>query len=141
MPTTVLPRPQRSSTRERPLVLLVEDNITQLDLYAMVLEEAVDVLAITRGETALVAAREHLPDAIVVDVLLPDLDGLTLAARLRTNELTSGIPIIVLTGDDGAYARASQMRSELTELLMKPCPADRLLAVLRRALPQTSEAR
>lgn len=134
MPLSVQPSPDPTSDRKRPLVLFIEDNITQLDLYTMVLEEAFDVIRATRGESGYREACYRQPDAIVIDVLLPDVDGLTLCARLRKNPVTASIPLIVLTGDDAAYARAQLRRSHLSDVLMKPCPADRLLAVLRATL-------
>ena len=77
---------------------------------------------------------EHCPDAIVMDVLLPDTDGLIVCDRLRAHPETARIPIIVLTGDDRAFARAKVNRSALNALFTKPCSADRLLAVLREAI-------
>ena len=120
--------------RQRALVLFIEDNLTQLDLYAMVLREKCDVVTATRGETGYELASSEHPDAIVLDVLLPDVDGLTLCERLRANPSTASIPVIVLTGDDGAYARAQLVRSELTGVLLKPCPADRLFSAVRQAV-------
>src|ERR1044072_2036038 len=90
----------------RSTVLLIEDNVTQLDLYAIVLERDLNVLTATRGEDGYEIARRHRPDAIVVDVLLPDVDGLNLCERLLANQATASIPLIVLTGDDAAHARA-----------------------------------
>ncbi len=114
-------------------MLLIEDNVTQLDLYALTLESDFAVLTATRGEAGYTAALTHRPDAIVVDVLLPDVDGLGLCVRLRSNASTAGIPIIVLTGDEGSFARAEPMRG-LDAVLRKPCPADVLIGVLRRAM-------
>src|SRR5712691_11148452 len=111
MSETVVPHPP--SQRERSLVLFIEDNLTQLDLYSMVLREQCDVVTATRGEMGYELACSEHPDAIVLDVLLPDVDGLTLCERLRANPSTASIPVIVLTGDDGAYARAQLVRSEL----------------------------
>jgi CheY-like chemotaxis protein len=122
------------SQRQRALVLLIEDNLTQLDLYSMVLREECDVVTATRGEMGYELACTEHPDAIVADVLLPDVSGLALSKRLRANPSTASIPVIVLTGDDVAYARAQLVRSELTGVLLKPCPADQLLSTVRQAV-------
>ena len=134
MPVSLAPDSVGREQRERPLVLLIEDNVTQLDLYTLVLEEAVDVVTATRAESGYEVACTEGPDAIVLDVLLPDGDGLALCARLRANAATRAIPIVVLTADDGAYARAQSVRSELTDVLLKPCSADRLLSAIRSAI-------
>jgi len=122
------------ATPRRPLVLIIEDNVTQLDLYALVLEEQFDVVRATRGETGYALAVAQHPAAVVIDVMLPDVDGLTVCARLRANPATSGIPLIVLTGDDEALARARAMRFRLKDVLTKPCSADRLIGVIRAAV-------
>jgi DNA-binding response OmpR family regulator len=123
--------------RSRPLVLLIEDNLTELELYTMVADEEFSVVTATRGDTGFALALHERPDVIVVDVLLPDVDGLILCEWLRTNAATSSIPVIVMTGDDTAYARATVMRSELTGVLMKPFPADRLLTALANAIDRS----
>lgn len=120
--------------RNRPVVVLIEDNLTQLALYAMTLEDEFDVLKAARGEQGYALTSVHQPAAVVVDVVLPDMDGLTLCERLRANPRTASIPVVVLTGDDDAFARAQGMRVQLHAVLAKPCAADRLLSVLRSAV-------
>jgi CheY-like chemotaxis protein len=123
-----------SPSRKRPVVLLIEDNLTQLDLYAMVLEPDLAVLGATRGEQGFELAVTQQPDVIVVDVVLPDIDGLVIGDRLRADPRTAAIPVIVLTGDDAGFARAKLRGSELTGALLKPCPGDRLLEAIHMAL-------
>ena len=120
--------------RKRPIVLFVEDNQQQLDLYEMVVETDFTVLRATRGHDGFQLACEEMPDAIVMDVKLPDVDGLDVCVGLHANNATANIPILVLTGDDEAFARAVALDSELTGVLMKPCPADRLLSSLHHAI-------
>ena len=118
----------------RPVVLFVDDNLTQLDLYSMVLEDDFDVLTESRGETGFELASTSHPDVIVLDLLLPDANGLDVADRLRANPATASIPIIILTANDAEFARAQTVRPPFSDVLMKPCPADRLHAAIRRAL-------
>lgn len=122
-----------SPTGKRPRVLLIDDNLTQLDLYALALEKDADVVTATRGESGYVVACAERMDAIIVDVLLPDVDGLEICHRLLRNPLTASTPLIVLTGDDAALSRAMSMRS-LDGVLKKPCSADVLLDVVRKAV-------
>jgi len=134
MPLTLVHYPRSTEPRKRAVALMIEDNLTQLDLYTMVLEEKLDVMTATRGEAGYgLACREH-PDVIVLDVLLPDVDGLTVCEWLQSNPVTASIPLIVLTGDDGAYGRAHAEGSRFAAVLTKPCSADRLLAAIRSAL-------
>jgi twitching motility two-component system response regulator PilH len=122
------------SARQRPVILFIEDDLTQLDLYTTMINSEFDVIQATGAKIGYAVACKELPDAIVVDVLLPDGDGLLLCRWLRRNPITAGIPVVVITGDDAAYTRAQAVRSELTGILIKPCSADRLLAALREAI-------
>jgi CheY-like chemotaxis protein len=117
----------------RPRVLFIEDNLTQLDLWTLMLERDFNVLAATRGEEGAALAIQQRPDAVVVDALLPDVNGLEVCARLQADGRTRSIPLVVLTGDDPSFAHAEQLRT-LDAVLRKPCPADVLIAVVRRAI-------
>jgi CheY-like chemotaxis protein len=88
----------------------------------------------SRATIGYALACQEIPDVIVVDVLLPDADGLVLCKQLRANPQIADIPILALTDHDGAYARPQYARSDLIGVLMKPCSADRLLAALREAI-------
>jgi uncharacterized cupin superfamily protein len=85
----------------RPRVLLVDDSVEHRDLYALMLEETATVVTASRGEDALAIARAEPLDAVVVDVLMPGMDGWTVAERLKASPLTSSIPVIMLTSLDG----------------------------------------
>ena len=87
----------------------------------------------TRGLTGFELAVSEQPDVIVLDLRLPGVDGFPVSKKLRSSPSTDSIPIVVLTGDDAAFARA-KTTSEFTAVLMKPCPADRLLDAVHRAL-------
>ena len=119
---------------EKPVVLLIDDNLTQLDLYAMVLQPHFETLIATRAEAGFELAVRARPDVVVVDALLPDGDGIDVSKRLEKNPATARIPVIILTGDDGAYARAQRDRSELTGVLLKPCRGDKLLTAIHAAI-------
>ena len=116
-------------------MLIIEDTLDQLDLYGLVIESELDVLKASRGETGYALACAELPDVILLDVLMPDVSGFTLCQRLRANPLTSSIPVVFITADDGSYTNAGSVTSpSVFAVLKKPCPADRLLLTLRTAI-------
>jgi DNA-binding response OmpR family regulator len=123
-----------SAAADRPRVLFIEDNAQLLDLYSLVLDDEFEVLRATRGEEAYRLACSESVHAVIADILLPDVDGLDVCRRIRANQRTAHVPLIVLTGDDQAHARALLRRAELDGILTKPCSGDRLLSVLRTAL-------
>jgi two-component system response regulator MprA len=83
------------------------------------------------GERALAYAQEHTPDLVVLDVMLPGIDGLEVARRLRSG---SGVPILMLTAREGLDDRIEGLDSGADDYLAKPFALEELLARLRALL-------
>ena len=84
--------------RVRTRVLVVDDESDLLELvHYNLMKTGYDVACVMSGEEALAHVRTSLPDLIVLDVLLPRLDGLEVCKALRRNPTTAGIPIVMLT--------------------------------------------
>jgi len=118
----------------RPSLLLVDDCTAQRDLYEAVLAPDFDVLTAARGEEGLVLATETHPDAIVLDVMMPGMDGWETCAHIKRNAATAHIPVILLTGTEASDLQAHAAEVGASALLMKPCPADYLCEVIRTTL-------
>jgi two-component system cell cycle response regulator DivK len=93
------------------LVLIVDDNARNVKLARDVLEAAgFRTLAASSGGEAISLAGRHLPDVILMDIRLPDVDGIESMRRLRGDPLTRGIPVVALTalapGDPDWFVRA-----------------------------------
>jgi two-component system cell cycle response regulator DivK len=81
-----------------PLVLIVDDNEQNAKLARDVLEAAgMSTLSATTAADGLALAREVLPDIILMDMYLPDLDGAQAARRLKEDARTAGIPVVAVT--------------------------------------------
>jgi two-component system cell cycle response regulator DivK len=79
-------------------ILLVEDNEKNMKLFRDVLRAAgYETLEATTGGQALKLAVEHDPDLVLLDVGLPDIDGVAVLGRLRTEDRTASIPVLALT--------------------------------------------
>jgi len=90
----------------------------------------------SNGEDALRQAANLKPDLIVLDLGMPIMDGWEVTRRLRANPVTSGIPIVALTGHVFPEARKRAKEAGVDEYLTKPClPAD-LAAAVSRHLPR-----
>jgi response regulator RpfG family c-di-GMP phosphodiesterase len=115
---------------------LVDDALDQLDMYAMVLEERYDVIKASRGEAGFLAAVAEQPDVIILDLLLPDIDGVALFRRLRATPETSRIPTIFITGHEDSLfdALASPHAATVFAILKKPAPAEQLFSTISAAL-------
>ncbi len=127
---------------DRPRVLVVDDEAQILRALRVILRDAgFEALPASTGEEALDAAALHPPDAAIVDLLLPDMDGVELCRRLRE---WSQMPMIVLSavGDEDAKVRA--LAAGADDYVTKPFgPREliaRLQANLRRIAPGPEEA-
>jgi two-component system cell cycle response regulator len=128
-----------SPARDKIRVLLVDDCVAVRDLYEMALGGAVEVETAGRGDEALALAVRHPPDVIVLDIMMPGLDGWEVCERLRSNPRTAAIPVIMLTSDDRPEV-AVRGRMFQTSVLGKPCPAEKLLGTIRSAMPNLMDA-
>jgi Response regulators consisting of a CheY-like receiver domain and a winged-helix DNA-binding domain len=89
------------------------------------------------GPSGLAAARERPPDLVVLDLMLPGLDGLEVAKRIRT---VSDVPIIILTARDAVPDRVKGLESGADDYLVKPFAFDELLARIRVQLRRRQSA-
>ena len=81
-----------------PKILLVEDNQRNMKLFRDVLQAAgYDTVEATTGGRAVELAIEHSPDLVLMDVQLPEIDGVEALGRLREDERTASIPVLALT--------------------------------------------
>jgi len=128
------PRPRPRRRDDRPRVLLVDDSDEYRDLYALMLEQTATVITASRGEDALAIASAEAVDAIVLDVMMPGMDGWQTCEQLKANPQTSTIPVIMLTSLDGLGVPETAARVGAASVLIKPCPVERLAFAIKAAL-------
>jgi two-component system response regulator MprA len=110
-------------------VLVVEDDDEIADVLRRSLrQEGHEVRTATDGEEALVAARDFVPDLVVLDLGLPKLDGVEVCRRLRAD---SDVPILILTARTDTEDRVGGLDAGADDYLVKPFERDELLARLR----------
>jgi DNA-binding response OmpR family regulator len=116
-------------------VLLVEDNRDILRATQRILAtQKYDILTAMDGEQALSVARAEPPDLILLDVMLPRLDGLEVCRRLKSDPQTSGIMIILVTGRGSIDNRVEGFEAGADDYVPKPFHLPELLARVRSAL-------
>jgi CheY-like chemotaxis protein len=122
-----------TAPRARSRVLFIDDDPVTCEGYVRFLEASgYDVLTAATGHRALLLATTSVPDVVVLDLGLPDIDGWEVARQLKATPQTSEVPIIALTGSDLPHERISAMRAGCDRHLAKPCaPADLLDAIQR----------
>lgn len=87
------------------------------------------------GQIALEMVQEQLPDIIITDLNMPNMDGLELVEALRGREECAGLPIIMLTTEGGDGKRTSGRQAGVTGWLTKPCDPATLVKAVRRLTP------
>jgi two-component system, OmpR family, response regulator len=117
-------------------ILVVDDEPTLTDLLTMALRyEGCDVRSAATGNSAVRTAKEFQPDAVVLDVMLPDLDGLEVMRRLRGH--SPDVPVLFLTARDAVEDRIAGLTAGGDDYVTKPFSLEevvaRLRALLRRA--------
>lgn len=118
-------------------ILAVDDDADALFILdRMLCRQGYRVLTAAGGRAALAALEHELVDIIVLDVMMPDLDGLQVAGALRQNERTRNIPIILLTASAHTETRVAAMALGVSEFVTKPLNSRDLLARIRAQLHQ-----
>jgi len=115
-------------------VLIVEDNERSMKLFRDVLEvRGYLTLEATTGAKALDLATRHLPDVVLMDVQLPDVDGVEALRRIRTDARTAFLPVVAVTAQAMDGDRERFLRAGFDAYLSKPVDIAELLDVVKTA--------
>jgi CheY-like chemotaxis protein len=116
---------------ERPLVLVAEDDPSVRMTLEFVLEdEGFDVLVAEDGEAALRVAEDRIPDVILLDQMMPKMDGKQVLLALKQDEATSSIPVLVLSG----MARGDEEEWPGAQFVGKPFSPEDLIERIRHVI-------
>ncbi len=125
---------------EKATILVVDDEEDIVELVNLNLaREGYRVLSCTTGEKALEIARSKLPDLIVLDLMLPGIDGLEVCRRLKSGPKTEHVPIVMLTakGEDADIVTGLELGAD--DYVTKPFSGKVLVARVRRLLRRATE--
>ena len=120
---------------KKQLVLVVDDFADNREMYSEYLSfSGYEVIEATNGKEAVDAAQARLPDIIIMDLSLPVMDGWEATRRLKADDRTRRIPVVVLTGHALAGHSKGARDAGCDSFLSKPCLPDQLLAEIKRML-------
>lgn len=137
---TKIPSPISAATHSLPesaggRILLVDDSAALRSVAGNLLrQKGYEVDAVASGEQALAWVEDKLPQLIVLDVVLPGLDGYEVCRRLRQNPQTRGVPVILLSSKTGFMDQVQGRLAGCTVYMSKPCEADLLCDTVRNYL-------
>ena len=125
---------------ENRKILVVDDDVSINELIKVNLElSGYIVLQAFEGTTAFAIAKQELPDIIVLDVMMPEVDGFTVAQRIRQNESTKDTPIIMLTALSQLDDKAKGFDIGIDDYLVKPFEVEELKMRIRALLKRSNK--
>ena len=113
----------------------MEDNIDLIHLLGLALElEGYEVIRATNGKQVLNMAASKLPDLILLDLSLPDMDGLEVARQIRQNPKTHSIPILAMTGGASFKVQEEYLQNGCNDYISKPFTLKELVSRVEKLL-------
>ncbi len=120
-------------------ILIIEDDEAIVkSLRRALAYEGYQVDTAVDGESGLLAARDHAPDLVILDWMLPGIDGLEVCQRLRAGD---AVPILILTAKDSTQDRVQGLDAGADDYMVKPYELEELLARVRALLRRTQQDR
>lgn len=119
---------QGSKAGARARILIADDNADMRQYLTRLLAEHYHVETAADGRVAMSKAREHPPDLVLSDIMMPELDGFELLRHLRADEKTRTVPVVLLSARAGEESRVEGMQAGADDYLVKPFSARELLA-------------
>ncbi|SEP03157.1 Two component regulator propeller [Mucilaginibacter gossypiicola] len=129
------------SKEKKHTVLLVEDNPEVRSFIADFLQNRYEVVACENGVKGLEAAKERIPDVIISDVMMPEMDGFTLCNNVKADERTNHIPVILLTARASGASHIEGLKMGADVYLTKPFSIEVLLLQITNLLNASERIR
>jgi len=118
-----------------PMVLVVDDSPTVRKIVQLTLQrERIDVVTASDGLSALAMVADAQPDLILLDIMLPRMDGYNICQVVRKSMAYRDLPIIMLSGKDGLFDKMRGKLAGSTEYITKPFDSSELVQTVKRYL-------
>ncbi len=126
-------------TAKQILIIDDEADVREIAKMSLQITKNWDVIMASSSHEGIEIAAKNQPDAILLDVMMPDVDGLTTLHQLRTNPLTQDIPVIFLTATIKVVTQRQYVQLGANAVVMKPFDPGLLASQIEKALGWTAE--
>ena len=126
---------------EQPILLIVEDNEDMRHYIHKIFSDNYQTIEAVNGKDGLDKAQEVIPDLIISDVMMPEMDGYKFCMQVKTNEETSHIPVILLTAKADMQSKIAGLEIGADDYLSKPFDADEIKLIVRNRIEQRRKIR
>ena len=117
------------------VILIIDDSPTELHLFQNMLEKnGFDTIVADSGEDGLRQAQKSIPDCILMDVVMPGMNGFQATRKLTQDAVTRNIPVIMITTKDQETDKIWGMRQGAVEYIVKPVTAKDLIAKINAVM-------
>jgi CheY-like chemotaxis protein len=131
-----------TSPRREPFVLVADDDRDTRELYRACFDTCgYHTAEAGTGSQAIVSAVEIVPDVLLTDYVLPDVDGITVARRLKADGRTSGIRILMVTGYANPEVERRAITAGVERVLLKPCLPQAVMREVSRVIARPAAVR
>lgn len=124
----------RQDDMEKPIVLVVEDNADIAQYIGDILRSEYNIITASNGRHGLNAIFEDIPDLVITDLMMPDVNGLELCRKIRASESANHIPTIIVTAKDREEDRLAGIEAGADAFLVKPFNAEELKMIAHNLL-------
>lgn len=121
-------------TTDKETILVVDDEIINIEVIGEILDSEYEIIFATKGTDAIQVARNAQPDLILLDVMMPGMDGYEVCSQLKTDAATATIPIIFITGLNAVEQEVRGLEAGATDYVTKPISPPIIRARVRNQL-------